>query len=323
MRRARWALANLPALISPPPTASTTKRSTACCGGSSRAKHHIPVLNGAQRWTTRATADSALSRRFRHTMTSTASRGRIAAAFAAIYIIWGSTYLAIRFAVETIAPFLMAGTRFVISGAVLFGITVIAGNPRPTRIHWRNAAIVGAALLLLGNGVLGWAEQFIPSGFASIIVAIVPLWMVILDWARPDGHRPSRAVVLGLVLGTIGLMVLLGPAALAAVRGEAGSNGGIRFGPAAVLILSSFAWAAGSLFSRYAELPRSSSQATGMEMLSGGVLLLVAGVLAGEPASLDLARVSSRSLLGLVYLIMFGSFVGFTAYIWLLKVVPL
>ena len=255
-------------------------------------------------------------------MTSTASRGRIAAAFAAIYIIWGSTYLAIRFAVETIPPFLMAGTRFVISGAVLFGITVIAGNPRPTRIHWRNAAIVGAALLLLGNGVLGWAEQFIPSGFASIIVAIVPLWMVILDWARPDGHRPSRAVVLGLVLGTIGLIVLLGPAVLAAVRGEAGSNGGIRFGPAAVLILSSFAWAAGSLFSRYAELPRSSSQATGMEMLSGGVLLLVAGVLAGEPASLDLARVSSRSLLGLVYLIMFGSFVGFTAYIWLLKVVP-
>ena len=255
-------------------------------------------------------------------MTSTVSRGRIAAAFAAIYVIWGSTYLAIRFAVETIPPFLMAGTRFVISGAVLFGITLIAGNPRPARIHWRNAAIVGAALLLLGNGVLGWAEQFIPSGFASIIVAIVPLWMVILNWARPGGQRPSRAVVLGLVLGTIGLIVLLGPAALGAVRGEAGSSGGIRFGPAAVLIFSSFAWAAGSLFSRYAELPRSSSQATGMEMLCGGVLLLVAGVLAGEPASLELARVSSRSLLGLVYLITFGSFVGFTAYIWLLKVVP-
>jgi drug/metabolite transporter (DMT)-like permease len=216
----------------------------------------------------------------------------------------------------------MAGTRFTIAGAVLFGITMATGGPRPTRAHWRNAAIVGAALMCFGNGILGWTEQFIPSGFAAIVVAIVPFWMVILDWLRPGGQRPGRAVFVGLALGTIGLVVLVGPIALDAMRGESAMGRGIPFAPVGALMLSSFVWAAGSIYSRYADMPSSAVRATGMEMFCGGILLLVLGALAGEPRALDITRVSARSLAGLLYLITLGSFVGFTAYVWLLKVVP-
>jgi drug/metabolite transporter (DMT)-like permease len=216
----------------------------------------------------------------------------------------------------------MAGTRFTIAGAVLFGITMATGGPRPTRAHWRNAAIVGAALMCFGNGILGWTEQFIPSGFAAIVVAIVPFWMVILDWLRPGGQRPGRAVFVGLALGTIGLVVLVGPIALDAIRGETAMNRGIPFAPVGALMVSSFVWAAGSIYSRYADMPSSAVRATAMEMFCGGILLLVLGALAGEPRALDISRVSARSLAGLLYLITLGSFVGFTAYVWLLKVVP-
>jgi drug/metabolite transporter (DMT)-like permease len=215
----------------------------------------------------------------------------------------------------------MAGIRFTIAGAVLFAVTAATGAARPTLRQWRNAVIIGAALMCFGNGVLGWTEQFIPSGFAAIVVAIVPFWMVILDWLRPGGQRPSRAVFIGLALGTIGLIVLVGPMALAAARGET-LRKGLPFAPVAALMFSSLVWAAGSIYSRYADLPRSAVRATSMEMFCGGILLLLVGLVANEPASLDISRVSARSIGGLLYLITAGSFVGFTAYVWLLTVVP-
>jgi drug/metabolite transporter (DMT)-like permease len=214
----------------------------------------------------------------------------------------------------------MAGTRFTIAGAVLFGLSMAADGAKPTLRQWRNAAVIGTALMTFGNGILGWSEQFIPTGFAAIVVAIVPFWMVILDWLRPGGVRPTRAVFIGLALGTIGLIVLVGPLAIASLSG---AREGIPFGPVAALVFAGgLVWSAGSIYSRYVDLPGSAVRATGMEMLCGGAILLFIGTVTGEARVLDIGSISARSVGGLVYLITFGSFVGFTAYIWLLKVVP-
>src|SRR5215212_6680420 len=141
-------------------------------------------------------------------------RSRVLAAFAAVYIVWGSTYLAIRYAVMTIPPFLMVGTRFLLSGALLYGWARWRGEPRPTKAQWRDAFITGLLLLCCGNGAVSWAEQRVPSGLAALLVAIVPFWVVIVDWARPNGVRPRLAVVVGVLIGLVGLVVLVGPGTL-------------------------------------------------------------------------------------------------------------
>lgn len=249
-------------------------------------------------------------------------RSKIIAAFAAIYMVWGSTYLAIRFVLETMPPFSTAGVRFLIAGTLLYAWSRSRGAARPTRIQWRNTAIVGGLLLLGGNGGVMWSEQYVPSGIAALLVAILPFWMVLLDWARPGGQAPSRGVVIGLVVGLIGLVVLIGPDALnPSVTSEAAalSGNGVRLSAAIVLMLASLSWAIGSIYSQHSDLPRSANLATGMEMLAGGALLFTLGVIAGEPIGFDPAQVSARSLGGFLYLITFGSLIGFTAYIWLLK----
>ncbi|MFL5488237.1 MAG: EamA family transporter [Gemmatimonadaceae bacterium] len=249
-------------------------------------------------------------------MSKHASRAQIIAAFASIYLVWGSTYLAIRYAVETIPPFLMGGLRFVISGAFLYAWARYRGAPRPSRLHWRNAIIAGGFLLLGGNGAVVWAEQFVPSGLTALLVSILPFWLVIIEWIRPPRRRPSVAVLIGLVLGFLGIIVLVG-------LGELGGRGDIRPIGALVLILGSLSWAIGSFWSRDAQLPESGLLTTGMEMLGGGVLLLVVGVMTGELSDFDMQRVSSESMVGLAYLVTFGSLLGFTSYIWLLdKVSP-
>ena len=245
-----------------------------------------------------------------------APRARIVAAFASIYIIWGSTYLAIRYAIETIPPFIMGGTRFLVSGALLYTWSRYRGAPRPTRLHWRNAIIAGGFLLLGGNGAVVWAEQFVPSGLTALLVSILPFWLVIIEWVRPPRRRPSGAVLVGLALGFIGIIVLVGP-------GNVGGDGDVRVLGALVLILGSLSWAIGSFWSRDAQLPDSGLLTTGMEMLGGGALLVIVGVLSGELSHFDVRHVSRASTLGLVYLITFGSLLGFTSYIWLLdKVSP-
>ena len=244
--------------------------------------------------------------------TGAVSRAQVLAAFAAVYVVWGSTYLAIRFAIETLPPFLMAGTRFLASGAALYAWTRARGAPRPTRLHWRETAVVGAFLLVGGNGGVAWAEQRVPSGLAALLVATVPLWMVLLEWWRSGGVKPGWRTWAGIATGFLGLGILVGPAEL--LGGGAADGVG-----AAALVAASVLWAVGSVYSRRAALPESPLQATGMEMLAGGAMLVLVGSAAGEWGRLDPGAVSGRSLLALAYLVVFGSGVGFTAYVWLLK----
>ncbi len=236
----------------------------------------------------------------------------VVAAFAAVYLIWGSTYLAIRWAIDTIPPFLMAGTRFVIAGAALYVWVRLRGTPRPAPYYWVPTAMVGGFLLLGGNGGVVWAEQLVPSGLTALLIATVPLWMVLLDWIR-GGTRPRAGVAIGLAAGFAGIALLVSPAEIA---------GGEHINPlgATVLVLASLSWAIGSLYSRKAKVPDSPFLATAMEMLAGGALLLLAGSVTGEWTRLEFSEVSARSMLSFVYLIIFGSLVGFTAYIWLLRV---
>jgi drug/metabolite transporter (DMT)-like permease len=236
----------------------------------------------------------------------------LVAAFAAVYVIWGSTYLAIRIAIETLPPFFMAGLRFLAAGAMLYGWARLRGAAAPARAHWRSAAIVGTLLFLGGNGGVVWAEQRVSSGLAALMIATEPLWVVILGWAVRSGPRPSGRVVLGLVAGFAGVGLLVG----------AGGEGGGTLDPsgAAVLVAASACWAAGSLYSPRAAFPPSQVLSSAMTMLAGGVALLGAGLLHGDAAALGSVQVSPRSILAFGYLTVFGSIVAFSAYRWLLDV---
>ncbi|MFP5286373.1 MAG: EamA family transporter [Thermoanaerobaculia bacterium] len=237
-----------------------------------------------------------------------ASPLKIALALGTVYVIWGSTYLAILFAIETLPPFWMAGVRFLTSGALVYGWARWRGAPRPERVHWRSAALIGGLLLAGGNGGVVWSEQRLDSGFAALLVSTVPLWMVLFEWLRKEGTRPTLGVVAGLVLGFAGLVMLVRP-------------GGGRLDAVAIgiLLLACVSWAWGSLRSRHVPLPESPILATGMEMLAGGALLMVIGLVTGEAGRLDLAGASLKSGLALGYLVVFGA-LGFTAYVWLLRV---
>ncbi len=228
-----------------------------------------------------------------------------------VYIVWGSTYLSIRFAVETIPPFFMAAARFLVAGGILFGLRRLAGDPLPRRIEMRSAAIIGLFLLLGGNGSVTWAEQTVPSGLAALMVSSAPLWMMMMETVLPGGRRPPLQALLGIAVGFIGVLLLLWP----------GNSGGLlELNPAgaAALIFATLAWSFGSI----AELPSSPLMGTAVEMLAGGLALALLGILTGETAQLDLGGISLQSLLGLGYLIVFGSLVGFSAYTWLLRVAP-
>lgn len=238
------------------------------------------------------------------------------AGLVAVYVVWGSTYLAIRFGVETIPPFLLAAVRFLLAGAVLYAWRRLRGDPPPSLRQWRSAAIAGIFLLVGGNGMVVWAEQRVASGIAALLVGSAPLWMVLIDGLRPGGRRPAGWTTLGVVLGFMGIAVLVGPASLLDASTAVDSIG------AAALTLAAFSWAAGSLYTRGAELPESPLLGTGMEMLAGGAGLLLVGTLTGEWGRLEPAAISAKSLAGLAYLVVFGSWVGFAAYTWLLRVAP-
>lgn len=241
-------------------------------------------------------------------------RWLVLTAFAIVYVVWGSTYLAILFAIETLPPFLMASTRFLLAGAVLYVFARRFGAAAaPTREEWRATAIVGVALVTLGNGLVVWSELRVASGVAALIIGSEPCWIVLLDWLRPGGTRPSLRVVGGLALGLVGLFVLIGPSSL--MGGGRADLVGI-----AVLLLAAFSWAAGSIYSRHAPLPRSPVLATGMGMFAGSAALAVLALLHGEAAQLSSAHVSLLSLASWLYLVVFGSIAAFTAYLWLLRV---
>ena len=242
-------------------------------------------------------------------------RSLVVTAFVALYVVWGSTYLAIRYAVETLPPLLMGGVRFILAGALLIGWARWRDGARATSANWRAATIAGGLLLLGGNGAVVWAEERgLPSGLVALLVATMPFWMVVAEWVRPGGRAPRPGVVAGIALGLAGLALLVGPGAL-------GSTG-TRIDPigTAVVIAGSLSWAIGSLYARSAPLPGNALFATGLEMFAGGVLLCLAAVAFGEWGRLDLTRTSAASIAGFLYLVVFGSLIGFTAFAWLLRV---
>ena len=247
-----------------------------------------------------------------------------------LYFVWGSTYIGIRLGVETIPPFLMAAVRFLTAGAIILtweaGQAVRLRNdpsvadadrPRlPSRREWRDSAIVGGALLFGGMGMVALGEKTVPAGIAAILVALLPVWVAVLGRVF-FGERLPRVAVVGIVVGLAGVIVLVGPF---------GTGGGLAFDTLGILalLLSPLCWGSGSLYSSHrAVLPRRPLTATGLQMICGGSLLLIGAVLVGELRTFDLAAVSARSWLGLLYLTTVGSLVGFTTYVWLLRVAPL
>jgi drug/metabolite transporter (DMT)-like permease len=241
---------------------------------------------------------------------------RIWVALLAVYIVWGSTYLAIRYMVEELPPFLSAGVRFLIAGLILLLWQRLRGSPAPTREEWKAATIIGLFLLLGGTGLLGWAEQIIPSGIASLFIGATPLWMALLDTFRPNGIRLGWLTWAGVLIGFLGIALLANP--------WSSSLDGLQLNLWGVLalLLAALNWSIGSLYSRKAPLPASPLMGTGMEMVAGSLGLLVLGTLLGEWSQLDLSAVTSRSLLSLLYLIVFGSLVGYVSYTWLLRNAP-
>ena len=234
-------------------------------------------------------------------------------ALSVVYLVWGSTYLAIRFAVETTPPFLMAAARFIVSGGCLFVWRWAVGDAMPNFMEWRNAAIIGIFLLVGGNGGVVWAAQFIPSSLSALLVATVPLWMVLIDTLRPGGGAPGFKSTVGIFIGFCGATLLIG--------WSAGSGTAMTLLGAAAVVLASILWAIGSLYGRSAPLPSSPLLATGMEMLSGGAAQILIALALGEWNSFNPSVVSERSALALVYLTVIGS-CAFVAYAWLLRVAP-
>lgn len=235
-------------------------------------------------------------------------------ALSAVYIIWGSTYLAIRFTVETVPPFLSAAVRFIISGAFLYLWRRAAGDPLPTPRESRNAAIIGIFLLVGGNGGVVWAAQFIPSSLSALLVATVPLWMILINALRPGSDQPSLRELSGILIGFCGAVLLIGWTTNNATPAN-------LYGAIAVLVASVF-WAIGSIYGKAAELPTSSLITTGVEMLAGGIVQIAVALCFGEFERFSVDAISSRSALAWTYLTVIGP-VAFVAYAWLLRVAPI
>lgn len=232
-------------------------------------------------------------------------------AFAAVYLIWGSTYLGIRYAVQTIPPFLMAGTRHLAAGFVLFAFSRVRASA-PSWAEWRDAAIAGTLMLVIGNGGVTWAEQKIPSSIAALLVALTPLWMVLLDWLRPGGVRPRALVAAGLVVGIAGVALL--------ARGHGEHHEAAYGWSLAAVMAASIAWAGGSVFNRSARKPPSPFLSVSMQMITGGAVLFVLATMRGELQQFSFAQVTTTSFGSWLYLTIAGSLVGYTAYVWLLHV---
>ena len=247
-----------------------------------------------------------------------ASAALIWTAILILYVVWGSTYLGIRVAVDTIPPFVMAAVRFAIAGTVLLGVVALFRRDtvtRPTRREWRDSFIVGTCLMGGGMGAVAWGELTVPSGIAGILIAMLPVWVAVFGRVFLGERLPGLAIV-GIAAGVLGVVILVGPGL--AIDGSLDPAG------VAALIFSPMSWAAGSLFSaNRARLPKDPFMTTGMQMLSGAVVLTLAAVLSGEVAGFRPEAVEPDSILALVYLTVVGSLVAFTAFAWVLRQAPL
>jgi drug/metabolite transporter (DMT)-like permease len=233
-----------------------------------------------------------------------------------LYVIWGSTYLAISFAIDSIPPYLMAAVRFLIAGTILLVWRILAGDPKPTKRQILWAGIVGLFLIVGGNGSVTWAEQRIASGIAALMIGTEPLWLVLLDALNPKKPKPGWLSLVGVSIGFIGVIFLVSPSF------RSGGAHDIDLIGALVGILAALLWSIGSIIARDKELPKSATLSTGIEMLVGSVVLFIFGTLSGEWARLDVSAITWKSLAGVGYLIVFGSLVAFTVYLWLLRSAP-
>jgi drug/metabolite transporter (DMT)-like permease len=244
-------------------------------------------------------------------MTGHQPRAKILLAFASIYFIWGSTYLFMRFAVETLPPVAVAGIRYFLAGLILFMIASWQRTPEPVKVPWRGHAIVGT-LLTAGNGSVALAVQRIPSGVAALLVALTPCLMVLLEWWWRGGSRPTFGVVAGLILGIAGMAVLVGPTALGGER--------IDLIGAVTVLFGSSAWAVGSVYSRTLPRFQSAVRTSAIQMLAGGVVVSLVALAVGDFGRVDLDAASFKSLFSFAYLILIGSLLGYSSYMYLLGV---
>ncbi|MGA1495786.1 MAG: EamA family transporter, partial [Rhodothermales bacterium] len=258
----------------------------------------------------------SISATSRHVVTpATTSRLKLLAAFATLYVVWGSTYLAIAIAVESIPPFLAIGSRFFMAGTVLYAFLRLRGRTHPSRPQLINAAMIGFFTLGVGTGMVAWAEQFIDSGFVALLITSLPLWFVLLDWFMLKGGAPNGYVVLGLVLGLVGIVILTGPT----LKSGLGDTHAL----AVVLVLiGTLSWSAGSLRSKQITMPPNAFMSSAIQMTFGGLMVGLIGLLLGEWGTLDWHALTIESLWAWAYLVVFGSFGAFSAYVWLLDKAP-
>jgi drug/metabolite transporter (DMT)-like permease len=242
---------------------------------------------------------------------SRAATGKLLLAFFLIYFIWGSTYLAIRYAIDTIPPFLMAGTRFLTAGLLMYGFMRMRGAANPGLLQWRQLSVVGMFLFLGGNGLVVWAEQYITSGLAALLVSLLPLWLIIIDWLWVGGSAPRPIAMIGILFGIIGTVVLIDPVQF--------TDSDIHLPGAVTVLFASLLWAIGSVYSKKFRQPDSIFMSAAVQMIGGGVSLLLVATLAGEWQDFDAGQVSRSSVTGFAYLMVFGSMVAISAYVWLLQ----
>jgi drug/metabolite transporter (DMT)-like permease len=240
------------------------------------------------------------------------NRVRIIVAFAAVYVVWGSTYLFIKYAVDAIPPFLLGFIRFALSGGILYLAARLRGASKPTSYEWKMAAISGVLMLGVGNGAVIWSVQTLPSGITALIVSSVPIWIVVIDWLR--GKRPRQAVLIGVALGFVGMAILIGPRAFV-------GQGSLDAVATGILLAGSIGWAAGTLVTRGSTRPGSPLVFSALQMLAASGAMLIMAVVMGEPASFSVRSITPRAAWSIVFLVFAGSIVGFTAYVYLLGVV--
>jgi len=241
------------------------------------------------------------------------SRWLIILAFACVYIIWGSSYLGISIAIETIPPFIMTATRFTLAGLLLIGWARLRGAPSPTRSNWRSALIAGFILFLINNGLIVYAEILhVPTGVIALIIGITPMWVVLINMLR-GGGKPNGLTLAGLALGTFGIVLLVN------LNGALASGASEAFG-ALVVIIASLSWAVGSLYARGADLPQNAVQSTGMQLLCGGLCQIILVILTRDYANFNVSTIDPASVLAMLYLVFFASIIGFTAFTWLMRV---
>jgi drug/metabolite transporter (DMT)-like permease len=242
------------------------------------------------------------------------NRARILLAFAAVYVLWGSTYLFIKYAIATIPPFMLGASRFVAAGGLLYALARFRGAPGPTLRDFRSAGITGVLMLGLGNGSVMWSELSVPSGIVALIVSMVPIWIVLMDWLRPRGHRPRTPVFFGLGLGLVGMVILIGPGAVVG-KGHVNALGVLA------LFIGSMGWALGSILTRGSKRSGAPLVFAALQMIAAAVAMAVTSLVLREPAAFSLSAVSARSYVSWIYLVVAGSIIGYTAYIYLLGAV--